>query len=63
MNFSSPNDVESAAFERDGYIVIRNMVTAQRFAELRTIANDHLRQLIAPIEFEVDVGSTDETVA
>ena len=55
MNFSSPDDVESAAFERDGYIVIRNMVTAQRFTELRTIANDHLRQLIAPIEFEVDV--------
>ena len=55
MSFSSPNDIESAAFERDGYIVLRNMVSAQRCGDLRTIANDHLRQLIAPIEFEVDV--------
>ncbi|MBT5445630.1 MAG: phytanoyl-CoA dioxygenase family protein, partial [Gammaproteobacteria bacterium] len=56
MSFSSLNDTETAAFERDGYIVVRDMVPAQRFAELRTIATDHLRQLIAPIEFEVDVG-------
>ncbi|MDE0990582.1 MAG: phytanoyl-CoA dioxygenase family protein [Pseudomonadales bacterium] len=56
MSFSSLNDIEAAAFERDGYIVVRNMVPAQRFGELRTIATDHLSQLIAPIEFEVDVG-------
>ena len=56
MSFSSLNDIEAAAFERDGYIVVKNMVPAQRFAELRTIATDHLSQLIAPIEFEVDVG-------
>ena len=56
MSFSSLNNIEAAAFERDGYIVVSNMVPAQRFGELRTIATDHLRQLIAPIEFEVDVG-------
>ena len=55
MNFSSLNDVGVAAFEHDGYIVVRSMVPAQRCGELRTIASDHLRQLIAPIEFEVDV--------
>ncbi len=55
MNLSSLNDVEAAAFERDGYIVVRNMVAGKRCDELRTIASDHLRQLIAPIEFEVDV--------
>ena len=55
MNFSSMNDVEAAAFERDGYIVVRNMVSVERCSELRAIATDHLRQLIAPIEFEVDV--------
>ena len=55
MNFSSMNVIEAEAFERDGYIVVRNMVSVERCSELRAIATDHLRQLIAPIEFEVDV--------
>jgi phytanoyl-CoA hydroxylase len=55
MKASSLDDIESAAFDRDGYVVVRNLVSTQRCDELRVIASDHLRQLIAPIEFEVDV--------
>ena len=56
MSLSRLNDIETAAFERDGYIVVRNMVPQQRCGELRRIATDHLIQLIAPIEYEVVVG-------
>ncbi len=56
MQTSSLNDIDAAAFERDGYIVVRNMVAEKRCGELRNIASDHLKQLIAPIEFEVDVS-------
>ncbi len=56
MQTSSLNDIDAAAFERAGYIVVRNMVAEKRCGELRNIASDHLKQLIAPIEFEVDVS-------
>ena len=55
MNLSRMNDIEVAAFERDGYIVLRNLVAPERCSQLRAIASEHLEQLIAPIEFEVDV--------
>jgi phytanoyl-CoA hydroxylase len=55
MNLSSLNDIEAAAFERDGFFIIRSLVSGQRCDELRAIASDHLKQLIAPIEFEIDV--------
>ena len=44
-----------ARFRRDGYVVMRNLLTPERCDELRAIAEEHVAALIAPVEFEIDV--------
>lgn len=49
------SEVELAAFHRDGYLVVPSLVSGERCDEIRRVANEHLAQNLAPIEYEVDV--------
>lgn len=55
MNALKLDDIELAAFRRDGFLVRRNFAGAAQCNDLRLVAEDHLRQKLAPIEYEVDV--------
>ena len=55
MKALQPDDIELAAFHRDGYMVRRNFASAAQCDELLGVAEDHLKQQLAPIEYEVDV--------
>ncbi len=55
MNALQLDDIELAAFRRDGYLVRRNFASAAQCDDLLVIAQDHLEQQLAPIEYEVDV--------
>lgn len=48
-------DIERAAFDRDGYLVIPAMVDPARCEQMSQVALEHLDDLIAPVEYEVDV--------
>ena len=48
-------DIQRASFERDGYIVVRGMERSSVCDQLQSIAKLHVEQLIAPIEYELDV--------
>ncbi len=49
------NETEQAAFARDGFLVRKGFVDEAALAEMRAVASEHLAQLIAPIEYEIDV--------
>lgn len=49
------SDLEKAAFKRDGFLVRRQMVSESARHQMQQIASDHLDELIAPIEYEIDV--------
>lgn len=49
------DEIGQASFQRDGYLVVPGMVDAERCDRLRSLAADHLAQLIAPVEYEIDV--------
>ncbi len=55
MNAVTLNDIEKASFEKNGYLVKEGLVSAEQCELLHGIALDHLKQLIAPIEYEIDV--------
>ncbi len=55
MNALALTDLERASFERDGFLVRRRLVTDAMREQMQRISADHLRQLIAPIEYEIDV--------
>ncbi len=55
MNAVQLTDIDRASFERDGFLVCRSMVDLARCRELAAIAREHLDQLIAPVEFEIEV--------
>ena len=55
MNTLALTDLESAAFERDGYLVRRGLAPEALRHQMQRIAGEHLEQLIAPIEYEIDV--------
>lgn len=55
MNALQPDDIELAAFRRDGYLVRRNIASNPQCDGLLLVAQDHLKQQLAPIEYEVDV--------
>jgi len=55
MNAVSITDLEKAAFARDGYLVRRSMADMKVCDRLAAIAGEHLEQLIAPVEYEIDV--------
>jgi len=49
-------DVQQMAFERDGFLVMRQLASAERVAEMRSIALAHIESEVAPIEYEADVA-------
>lgn len=46
----------SAAFERDGYLVVRDLASAEACAEMAGVAASALHPLTGPAEFEADTG-------
>ena len=55
MNATALTDIELAAFRRDGYLVRKQLAADDLRSDMRQISEDHLAQLIAPIEYEIDV--------
>ena len=53
---NAPLAVDSEQFERDGYLVLRQFVGLQALQELRAVVDAALTPLLAPAEFESDVG-------
>ncbi|MEM1432553.1 MAG: phytanoyl-CoA dioxygenase family protein [Pseudomonadota bacterium] len=51
----SPNAARER-FERDGYIVVRQLLEPDRVAELKALAAQALEPLAAPVEYEAEVG-------
>ncbi len=49
------SDLELARYERDGYFIVRNMVTDERLAVMSAYIDEALSPLTAPVEFEADV--------
>lgn len=47
---------QSEAFARDGYLVMRQLASAERIAAMRSLTLDHLEREIPPIEYEADVA-------
>lgn len=43
-------------FRNDGYLIFKSMVPAQQCREMAAVANEHLRQGVAPLEYEAQVG-------
>ncbi|MCA9042568.1 MAG: phytanoyl-CoA dioxygenase family protein [Planctomycetaceae bacterium] len=52
-NFFSKEEV--AQFQRDGYIIVRNLADAGLVQHMRKVARKHLEEVILPVEFEADV--------
>lgn len=49
-------DVQRTAFERDGFLVMRQLANAERVAQMRSLALEHAENHVAPIEYEADVA-------
>jgi len=50
------SELDQARFDREGYLVVPSMVSLERCGSLKAIAASHLSELIAPVEYEVDVN-------
>lgn len=48
--------IATASFQRDGFVVLRNFASPAEFTALADLAKRDLRPLVAPAEFEADVG-------
>lgn len=55
MNAIALTDMERATFERDGYLVRKQLAPAGLCQQMQQITQEHLQQLIAPVEYEIDV--------
>ncbi|HET7315779.1 phytanoyl-CoA dioxygenase family protein [Salinisphaera sp.] len=47
---------QNDAFARDGYLVMRQLASAERIAAMRSLALDHLERAVEPLEYEADVA-------
>lgn len=56
---TAQNDCFSAtefdAFQRDGFIVLRNFAHSELLARMRQITREHLERELAPLEYEADL--------
>jgi phytanoyl-CoA hydroxylase len=52
----SPAALETRAFERDGYLVVRGLCPEAMRLRLLSAAAEHMDPLLGPVEFEADVG-------
>ncbi|MGZ3238290.1 MAG: phytanoyl-CoA dioxygenase family protein [Burkholderiaceae bacterium] len=55
MNMPLSED-QIEAFRRDGYLVLRNWVSAAACEAMLTVTQEHLSQEIPPVEYEAEVG-------
>jgi phytanoyl-CoA hydroxylase len=46
---------ELARFQRDGYLIVRGLATAEACTRMKQRAREHLAAQIAPLEYETDV--------
>lgn len=53
MNLS-PEQIKQ--FRQDGFLLLRNFLSADRCDRMRAVTTEHLQKAIAPIEFEAEVG-------
>ncbi|KAF3998716.1 phytanoyl-CoA dioxygenase family protein [Glaciimonas immobilis] len=57
MNSNNPLSAQQiAAFETDGFLILPRMVSAADCAYMATVTNQHLRDAVAPLEYESEVG-------
>lgn len=49
------SELQVRAFERDGFLVVPSMADDAECDAMRRVAAEHLRQPLAPVEYEVDV--------
>ena len=49
-------DLLSQRFDRDGYIVLEGAVDVQLCERIRSLIQSHIDPLVAPVEFEAEVG-------
>lgn len=49
------SELDIASFHRDGFLVARSLIDEDTCRQLQTVAETHLAERMAPIEFEVDV--------
>jgi phytanoyl-CoA hydroxylase len=58
MNAAAPalSERQIEQFQRDGYLIFRAMVPAQQCRDMAAVANAHLQQGMAPLEYEAQVG-------
>ncbi len=47
---------QRAVFARDGFLVMRQLASAERLNAMRSVALDHVAHHVAPIEYEADVA-------
>lgn len=49
-------DIQLTAFAHDGFLVMRQLASAERVAQMRSLALNHIEERVAPIEYEADVA-------
>lgn len=49
-------DIDAKRFQREGYLVLKNVVPQDLADEVSRVIARHLDPLVAPVEFEADVG-------
>ena len=49
------HELDIARFRRDGYLVVRSLASSEECDALTGVAERHLAQQLAPVEYEVDV--------
>jgi phytanoyl-CoA hydroxylase len=47
---------ELAAFQRDGYLIARQLAEPRLLIDMRAVAEDHLRRRVEPFELEADLS-------
>lgn len=56
MTTQTDPGLDSRRFDRDGFVVVRGLIDAPMCAQLRGAARAALVPLLAPVEYEADVG-------
>lgn len=55
MQSPAENELQKAQFERDGYLIVRQIMPPATIDRLRQLIEDSLNPPLAPVEFEADV--------
>lgn len=49
------SDAEVSQFQRDGFVIVRGLVTAELLQQMREVTFDHLKRHVPPIEYEAEL--------